>query len=306
MSPSLDVVICTYRPNLRVLSAVLDGLAEQTLCRSLWRVWIVNNCPDDPSVAGLAGDPYADLDVRVLTEPATGLVHARLHAIARTEAEVLVFVDDDTVLAPDYLQQSLDIALREPTLGAFGGRCCGVYQVDPPKWFPPLQEYIAIRDYGLDPITSEEKCWGKWEPVGAGMVVRRAVCVEFAEFCAENREALGLGRVGRKLMAGEDSLLARMAYRLDLRCGYRPELVLDHHIATRRLKFFYMCRVMAGHGATFFHLQRLLQESEPFELPRRYILKKMWNRFFKQGRPGIARTFWEIGYRSAANLSESS
>jgi glycosyltransferase involved in cell wall biosynthesis len=298
MKISLDVVICSYRPNLRVLALVLDGMARQTLSRTRWRLSIVNNCPDDDSIAQLVSDQYADLDLQVLSEPATGLIHARLHAIANTKAEVLVFADDDTVLAEDYLQNSLEIAEREATLGAFGGRCRGVYQVKLPKWFVPLQEYIAVRDFGDSPITSDEKCWGKWEPVGAGMVVRREVCQKFADFCALNRDALGLGRSGQNLMAGEDSLLARMAYNLDLHCGYRPELLLDHHIATRRVNFAYMCKILRGHGATFFHLQRLLQESEPFDLSARYILKKMWNRFWKQGRFGIVRTFWEIGYRS--------
>ncbi len=303
---SLDVIICTYRPNLQVLTAVLDSMARQTLDRSLWQLWIINNCPNDDSIARLILDRYKDINIRVIAEPATGLIHARLRAIAETSGDLLVFADDDTVLAPDYLQQSLDIANREPELGAFGGRCRGVYEKKPPIWFTPLQEFLAVRDYGDSPITSDQKCWGKWEPVGAGMAVRRSVCLEFAKFCSANSDALGLGRAGKNLMAGEDSLLARMAYRLDLHCGYRPQLVLDHHIATRRLKFFYMCKLLCGHGATFFHLQRLLKESEPFNLPRRYIFTTMIRRFIKQGRPGFIRTFWEVGYRLETKRFESS
>lgn len=294
----IDVIICTHQPNLPVLNLVLDGLAEQSLDRNFWNLWfIVNESSENTELVQHVEYLYADLEPNFVHEPKLGLVNARIAAMKRASSDLIVFSDDDTVLAPNYLENALAIAEQEPNLGAYGGRSIGVYSTPPPKWFLDLSAHIAVRDYGDSEITSSEDAWGHWEPIGAGFVVRRIVWERFCEFCEAHASALGLGRNGTNLMAGEDSLLARMACRVGFSCGYRPLLRLNHHIPNSRMKVTYMSRVIKGHGASYYHLEDLLTAAKPFDLPRLYIAKTCARRFFKEGLSGFVRTFWEIGYR---------
>ena len=298
-SVAVQVVICAARPRLDVLRFVLEGLSKQTLDVSEWSLCFVNNAPDDPSVDRLLEETELGFRYEILHEPNPGLIHARLCAIRNTHSPLYVFVDDDTVLEQDYLENALKLATTRPELGAFGGKSRGIYEREPGKWFRLVEQYVAVRDYGDAEICSPDNYeWGRWEPVGAGMVVTREVCEEFLDFCEESHDAKNLGRKGTALMSGEDTAMARMAYRLNLKCSYIPSLRLEHWIAPRRTKVCYMCRILSGHGASFYSIQKAFGE-KPYYISKKFIVKKMLYRFWKKGRAGIVRTFWEIGYRRA-------
>src|SRR5690606_8100801 len=148
----IEVIICTYRPKIRVLRLVLDGLARQTLAADRWKLTIVNNCPADGTVTHLADTEYPDLNITVIPESRTGLINARIAAINATHGDVLVFSDDDTVLAADYLGHSSAIAENGAAPGAFGGRCHGSFCASPAAWTGPLMGHLAVRDYGDEAI----------------------------------------------------------------------------------------------------------------------------------------------------------
>src|SRR5207237_3386460 len=127
------------------------------------------------SVAGMEAVKNRPYPLRVVNEPRPGQIHARCCGIREAAADLLVFVDDDNHLDPDYLERAVNIAAQNQSLGAFGGVSRLLTDVRPPEWMTPLLAYIAVRDYGPEVITSNENQWGKWEPIGAGMVVRKSV-----------------------------------------------------------------------------------------------------------------------------------
>ena len=293
----LQVVICAARPRIGVLKFVLESLNRQTLKRSKWSLCYVNNAPKDQEPKKLFSELNLGFSYSFLDEPKPGLIFARLSAIRNTNAPLYVFVDDDNVLDDDYLEHALRVSETRAELGAFGGKCHGIYIREPGKWFRQLENYIAVRDYGDEEICSpDENEWGRWEPVGAGMVVTGEVCREFLKFCETSSYTDVLGRKGNALMSGEDTLLARVSYTLNLKCSYIPALRLEHFIPPRRTKFIYMCKVLFGHGLSFYTLQKIYGERH-FNISKKYIAKKMIHRFATKGKAGIVRTFWEIGYR---------
>ena len=72
--------------------------------------------------------------------------------------------------------------------------------------------FLGVRDYGPNPITSTNRQWGEWEPIGAGMVCRREVAGHFAGLARTLPLAARLGRTGAGMMSGEDTLLAQCAH----------------------------------------------------------------------------------------------
>src|SRR4029453_11688875 len=115
---TLSVLICAHDPRMDYLARVLQGLKEQDLPCSEWELLLIDNASRVP----LAGscDLSWHSNARCILETEVGLTPARLRGIKESKGELLVFVDDDNVLAPDYLAESEAISERYVFLGAWG------------------------------------------------------------------------------------------------------------------------------------------------------------------------------------------
>lgn len=115
MSPSLSLIICTYRrsaPVRRLLAAV----AAQT--RRPDEVLVV-----DASVEADTEEAVRSLGViyeRVPPEE-RGLTRQRNWGIARAHGDLIAFLDDDTVPEPSYFEEILDCFERHPDAVGVGG-----------------------------------------------------------------------------------------------------------------------------------------------------------------------------------------
>ncbi|MGH9664884.1 MAG: hypothetical protein ACRD9L_10715, partial [Bryobacteraceae bacterium] len=170
--------------------------------------------------------------------------------------------------------------------------------------------YLGVRDYGAHPITSWKNHWGEWEPIGAGMVCRRAVTGAFEEWVRCAPLAARLGRQGRGWMSGEDTLMAMSAYKLGYACSYQPALKLSHWIKPSRFRLSGLRRVLEGHGRSFAVLQRLrgrpAQNAALIGLAR-ILWRKYRLRVAEEGyRTGALKWFWDLGYQLEANRRNSS
>ena len=72
--------------------------------------------------------------------PQPGLTPARLRAITEAEGEIIIFVDDENVLDPPYLSESMRIALQFPCLGAWGGQLLPEFEIPPA---PGLEDLLG-------------------------------------------------------------------------------------------------------------------------------------------------------------------
>jgi GT2 family glycosyltransferase len=216
----------------------------------------------------------------------------------------VVLVDDDNILDDDYLESALDIAQRQPKIGAFGGTTREVMEGGGRVrwWQRKLLPYLGVRDYGGEEITSSDDQWGKWEPIGAGMVVRKDVVRKFIEFVGNSSEAASLGRTGRAMLSGEDSLIARSAYRLGYSCSYQPRLKLGHYIKKSRFRVGYLARLLYGHGRSYVILHKAL--GKPCnEISKVELLSRLGYRCMKDGLPGVIIWAWDIGYSAEARVA---
>lgn len=258
----LQVCLCTHNPRGAVFRRVLESIARQTFKPSGFGVVIVDNGSLPPVDEAECARILAPVPVRVAREFELGLAAARSRGVAETTAEWVILVDDDTELAPDYLECAWRVIERNPNLGCFGGKLLLPEYIVPDPWMRPLLGFLAIRDAGDEPITACADEWGIWEPPAAGAVVRRPLLERYRAVVEHNKTAVRLGRKGEgSFGAGEDSLIMRGAYDLNLSASYQPSLRITHHIDPSRLRFKNLLGLMYGHGRSRIILEGVLHET---------------------------------------------
>src|SRR5208283_2130325 len=161
----LSVVICTHRPVHSPLNRVLDSLEHQAPTINQWELVLVLNGP----AANADAPCFPTAPLRILRQEECDLTNARIAAFEVTEnAPGYVLVDDDTLLATDYLQNAESLLLKRPDIGAAGGRIVADFSGPCPDWLWPSLGNLAVRDLGRHAIVSTKLCFGPWMPVGAG------------------------------------------------------------------------------------------------------------------------------------------
>lgn len=195
----VTVAICTWNR-----SALLD----QTLARMrelkvpdevTWEVLVVDNNSTDDTQAVLARHTAAGaLPLRHLTETKQGHSHARNGAVAAARGDLLIWTDDDVLVAPDWLTEYVSAARTFPDAAFFGGQIVPWYEVTPPGWAVRHKDRIGYcwavveRDRAVRPMAAAEYA------VGASMAFRTAVLRRYPFDPA-------LGRVGNVLVSGEET-----------------------------------------------------------------------------------------------------
>lgn len=239
----VSVIICTHNPRVDFFVRTLASLKSQSLPKDCWELLVVDNDSSVSlkSIEDLSWHPYG----RNVLQKRLGLTHARLKGIAEAKAPLLVFVDDDNVLAPDYLEQVLAISDGHPFLGAWSGSVAAEYEQNLPKGLWDRGELLAVRQcahkqwgygYGIGGIT----------PYGAGMCVRKHVADRYLADCTANQNKEFLDRRGTSLSSGGDVDIAFTSLDCGLGIGRFPKLRLTHLIPSSRTTVAYLARLAFG------------------------------------------------------------
>jgi glycosyltransferase involved in cell wall biosynthesis len=300
----VDVCICTHNPRADLLAEVLAALAGQTAESESFRVILIDNTSEPPVRAEVLAPLHArGIDARIVVEQALGLTQARLRAAREAQGEWICFVDDDNVLAPNYLQVVLDHIRARPEAGAFGGRMLLPTSVQSPRWAAPFLPFLGIKDLGDDPQEALAPQWVECEPAGAGAVVHRSVMDAFCTLVTQRPAALELGRKGQGLASCDDSALMRGAYKLGRTVAYDPGLVLDHYINPSRLRFGYLMRLMYAYGESQVMLERILDTGVAHE--RHYAspivaFRTLLSNFMRDCKKSVPFGIAMVGYHFSA------
>lgn len=267
--PAVSVIVCTHNPRRDYLDQTLAALRAQSLSLEDWELLLVDNASDVSLAATL--DLSWHRGARVVREATLGLTPARLRGIAETTAPLLVFVDDDNVLAPDYLATAARLAAEWPCLGAWSGTVVPEFEVEPPKELGPWLWTLCIRE-----VTTDR--WGNapdpsMSPWGAGMCARRAVAARYRDEVERDQVRLGLDRVGKALGGTGDMDLAFTSLDVGLGMGLFGGLKLTHLLPARRLSAEYLLRLVEDSTASYelFCRRRGLRTEPPSSRVDRWV-----------------------------------
>jgi len=301
----ISVIICSHNPRPDYLRRVLDALRAQTLPQDQWELIIVDNRSDEPLEGrfDISWHPHA----RYVREDELGLTPARLRGIAEAKGHLLVFVDDDNVLAEEYLATALSISEEYPFLAAWGaGLLEPEFETTPPVWSRPHWGHLAIRQV---PTVRWSNGTSDWDatPVGAGLCVRRQLAERY--YANERASRYRLGRAGRNFSGGEDLDMVYTASQLGLGWATFPTLKIKHLIPAERLSQDYLLRLTEGYAASNVLLAAKHQLPMPTIPPWWRILLKSVEIFVRSGRNNLAfflarQKGISLGYRTLQQLRD--
>lgn len=248
--PALTVILPTHNPHAGRLRGTLTGLAAQTLPHEQWELLIIDNASSPPvSLEHFAAT--APLHTRLVTEPKPGLSHARRRGFTEARGNFAVLVDDDNVLAPDYLACATALFAAHPRVGALGGKSLPEFETPPPDWATEFFPLLALRDLGPTPIISSGlrppgatlNTYPPCAPIGAGMALRRAA---WEAWLRHPSSSTLTDRCGGALTSGGDNDIVFRVLRAGWEVAYCPELSLTHLIPSDRLSPAYLARLNYG------------------------------------------------------------
>ena len=248
----LTVIIPTHDPHPGRLRRTLAGLKAQTIPASAWELLVVDNA--SPVALNLtdyaAGAPA---QTRLIREPQLGLTAARRCGLTAAQGDCAVLVDDDNILAPDYLANVLAIFARQPRVGVAGGKSLPEFECAPEDWQREFLALLALRDLGPDEIISQglrpaglaRNEYPPFAPIGAGMALRRDAWRAWLD-AQQEPGAVPSDRRGSELTSSGDNDLVLAIMRAGWEAGYFPELSLTHLIPATRFEAGYLARLNRG------------------------------------------------------------
>ena len=278
---SCTVVVCTrHRP--KQLSICLSAVLRQ--CHPQFDVLVVDNSPSDPQTAEVAESQ----GVRRVAEPRCGLSYARNRGAREATGDIVVYIDDDAVPEPGWLQ-GLSTEFRDSRVFGVVGRilpmnadsegtriCAAMGLIDggPERrvidgdladWFERLRDGIGI---------------------GANMAIRRAAFSVWPGFDPH----LGLGAI---LKGGEEDYAFISLIKRGYRIVYTPSAMVRHPFpeTAAELRSRHLETLAASVGFLAFLFAR---EADLRLTILRHLCRRLPQRNRRSYRPAPAQT-WRLG-----------
>lgn len=265
--PRLSVVICAHNPRTEYLQRALDSLKQQSLGQAHWELLVVDNNSTIPLTGVFELSWHSES--RVVREEMLGLTRARLCGIRESRGEILVFVDDDNLLAANYLERTLEIADAWPELGAWSGQCHPEFEETPEEWTRPYWAWLAIREFSDDRWSNQREASAA--PWGAGMCIRRECAVAYHRCVQGDLGRIDLDRRGDNLISGGDTDMVMQVWEMDYGTGVFAGLELTHLIPRARLTEDYLVRFAESSMYTKVTLDALYDRVQQQSVARRLV-----------------------------------
>lgn len=196
-----------------------------------------------------------------------GLSGARNTGVAATEADVVVFLDDDAALRPGGLE-AVRRAFADDTVVAIGGAVHPRWQSGAaPAWFPEEFGWVVGCDYrGLPPDGSEIR-----NPIGAAMAVRRDALLKAGGFSHR------LGRVGSVPAGCEETLMGIELRRLfpESRIVRIEDFAVDHNVPRSRANLRYFTDRCLHEGRSKAILSAMVGAGAGLSSERSFVLRTL-------------------------------
>jgi glycosyltransferase involved in cell wall biosynthesis len=244
----ITVAICTHN-RAAYLGLALDSLLAQTARAGSFEILVVDNASTDdtPAVVERARDVRGD--IRYVREDRLGLSHARNRAIAETHSPYIAYLDDDAIASPVWVERLLHCFTQlSPPPAAVGGPIHPIWEAPRPSWLP---------DSLLGYLTVLERPGSAWLDLGRQLIFGANMAFDHRTLVAVGGFSAALGRIGDRLLSGEELLLLRQLHDRGERGYYDEQASVRHHVAADRLtkEWFYRRIYWDGMSSALVNIQ---------------------------------------------------
>ena len=139
--PSLSAILCTFN-RAELLSQTLESILGQTLDRSNFELIVIDDGSMDDT-RKVVESFERRLPLRYAYQANAGLASARNHGIYRSQAPLLLFLDDDDVCSPNLFEEHLKTHVQYPD-NHFA--VLGYVALDPNLSQKPVLHYVTEVD----------------------------------------------------------------------------------------------------------------------------------------------------------------
>lgn len=242
----ISVIVCCYNSALR-LPMALEYLSKQKTSDSLqWEIIIVDNNSDD-NTAEVANNIWHSFGrktgFKIINENKPGLNHARATGVSAAQYDIIIFCDDDNLLAENYVQYTFDLVHKTKGAGfaTWGGKPDAYFDNNTtvPGWFEKEKANYVVGEQSpaAGDISARGYVWG------AGMVILKKV---FMQVINEDFPLLLTDRTGASLSSGGDSEICMRILIAGYKLYYDPQLSLKHYIPANKLTLAYNNALVQG------------------------------------------------------------
>jgi glycosyltransferase involved in cell wall biosynthesis len=260
--PAISVVICAFtRERLQATADAIESVRSQSL-PAHEIVLVIDHAAEllEESRARWPG-------ITVIPNRETqGLSGARNSGLAETTGDVVAFLDDDAVAAPDWLEHLAGAYADHGVLGV-GGTVRPSWVEGRPRWFPEEFDWVVgCTHSGMPRERSVVR-----NLVGANMSFRRDVLIEVGGFRHE------LTRVGKNPVGCEETdLCIRVGARWpDFSIVYDPAVSVDHVVPPTRSRPRYFMARCAAEGRSKAVLTLLVGSKSGLSSERSYVRRTL-------------------------------
>lgn len=280
MTPTCAVVICAHTDERRpqIVRAV-DSVRAQSPAPD--EVILVSD--HNEGLATWARDRFPGL--AVVTNPnQRGESGARNAGVAATDADVIVFLDDDAAAEPGWLGHLL-AHYRDPDVLGVGGAAAPDWQSARPTWLPREFDWVVGCTYrGLPEQAADVR-----NLMGCNMSFRRTVIEQAGGFYE------GLGRTGANALGcSETEFCIRARQRLGGRLVFEPRARISHQVSAERTTWRYFAKRCRAEGRSKAHVARRTTPSSALASERSYVAQVLSQ--------GVTRRLARLGRERGAVL----
>lgn len=279
LKPGVSAVVCCYNSSA-VIVPTIQALSRQEIPpgSGYELILVDNNCTDDTLFLAEQAWRNSIHPVRIVKETKPGLIHARKTGVFSAQYHILLFIDDDNILAPGWIERLLNLYSRRADVGGIGGHNEPMLEGEKPAWFDKFSGMYACTPSYENPDVSAFK----QRLFGAGMSFRTEALLAVFD------SALPFSLVGRTqdtLNRGDDSEICLRVGLLGWKLWYENSLKLQHNILKSRINWAYVLNARRGGGHADIILkiyQDLLEGRVPLNYSELSLyISSLWQEFWQ-------------------------
>lgn len=257
-SPKLSIVICTFNRS-KLLQSAIKSVWEQEISPVCYELIIVDNGSTDNTKEVVEQSYPERKNIRYIFEVKQGLSHPRNRGWKEAYGEYVVYIDDESLLPPGYLETTFQI-IQSFNPDIFGGVIKALYDFEKPLWVK--EEYFSDflgRKTGVLP--QDEFVYG------GNMGIKKDVLNKLGGF------NINLGMKGNQLAYAEEVEFQQRATENipNLEIYFNSSLWLYHKVREEKVKLGWLLRWYFLGGKKGLEGFNAIQDYESLPAPRKLI-----------------------------------